>query len=173
MFKYLCPDLFIANILEIKPVYLKEMGVKGIICDLDNTIIPWDEEFLSEEMINWVISLKKDGIRFCLLSNSLHNRVNSIAQKLAIDAVPAAGKPRKKAFLKAIDKLQLSKEKILVVGDQLFTDILGGKRLGLKTILVKPMSEKEFFWTRFMRRLEKWVLDKLEYKGILGINDQD
>lgn len=161
LFRLLTPDIYIEEICKITPAQLTEMGIRGVICDLDNTIIPWDQEILSDEVAAWFADLKAAGLRLCLLSNSLHARVNLIAGRLDIDAVPAAVKPRKRAFLKALDKLGLTHEEVIVIGDQIFTDIYGGKRLGLKTILVKPMSSKELLWTRFMRRLERRVLSRV------------
>ncbi len=171
MFKYLCPDLYMTNILDINPALLKSMGVRGIICDLDNTIIPWDEDILQTEIVDWFATLKAADFKLCLLSNSLHNRVNGIAQILEIDAIPAAIKPRKGAFRKAVDRLGVDPREIVVIGDQLFTDIFGGKRLALKTILVHPIAEKELFWTLFVRRFERLVLTGLRRRGLL--NDQD
>lgn len=168
LLKHLCPDLYLNTVIEINLEMLKDHGIKGIICDLDNTIVPWDSEILSEEIITWFNMLKQADFRICLLSNSLFARVNSIAQILEIDAIPAAIKPRKTAFSKAVNMLQLSSEEIVVIGDQLFTDILGGKRFGLKTILVKPLSEKELFWTKFIRRMEKIALKKLQAKGLFS-----
>ncbi|MCK4259768.1 MAG: YqeG family HAD IIIA-type phosphatase [Halanaerobiales bacterium] len=167
MLRNLRPDKYITDILKLTPSILKKMGIKGIVCDLDNTIIPWDQDDLDEEMIKWFASLKESDLHICLLSNSLHGRVNGIAKILGVDAIPAALKPRRKAFKKAMDMLQLFEGEIVVVGDQLFTDILGGNRIGFKTILVKPLAEKEFFWTCFVRRIEKWVLLHMKRKGIL------
>lgn len=161
IFRFLSPDFYIEEIRSIRPEELEKWGIKGIICDLDNTIIPWGEETLSEEIIEWIACLKAAGYRLCLVSNSLHTRVNGIAAILGIDSIPAAAKPRKKAFVTAIAKLQLDPTAVIVIGDQLFTDILGGKRLGLKTVLVKPMSTREFLWTRFVRRLERRVLRRM------------
>ena len=170
MLKSLYPDLYISRIWEIDYEILDKLGTKGIICDLDNTIVPWDEDSLSVEMLEWFSHLKENQISICLLSNSLHSRVIDIAAELQIQAIPAAGKPRKRAFKKAVDKLNLPKENILVIGDQIFTDILGGNRLGLTTILVKPMAEKEFFLTNLTRRLERRVLDNLEMKDFIRDN---
>lgn len=160
IFRYLTPDFYIDEIRKIRLEELKQWGVKGVIFDLDNTIVPWGEDTLSEEIIEWITCLKAAGYRLCLVSNSLHTRVNSIAAILGVDAVPAAAKPRKKAFLQAMAKLQLNPAAVVVIGDQLFTDILGGKRLGLKTVLVKPLSAQELLWTRMMRKLEKKILQR-------------
>lgn len=171
MFKYLCPDLYMANILDVTPEMLQRMGIQGVICDMDNTIIPWDDDELAPEIVSWFESLKAAGFRLCLLSNGMQKRVSAIAHKLDIDGIPMAVKPRKIAFLKALDKLQVRQDEVVVIGDQVFTDILGGKRLGLKTILVKPMGKKELFWTLLIRRLERLVLRRLERQGCFQIKN--
>ena len=167
MFKYLCPDLYIPRVLQIRPEMLEKMGIRGVICDMDNTIIPWDEDVLTEDILLWFESLKSAGLRICLLSNGLQSRVHKIAQILEIDGIPVAVKPRKVAFHKALEKLSVEKEEVVVIGDQIFTDILGGNRLGLKTILVQPLGEKEFFWTLLVRHLERLVLRRLKKKCLI------
>ena len=157
----LSPDLIEPDVLSIDFYELQTLGVQGIILDVDNTIVPWNEDVLSEDVIKLVARLKASGMRICLLSNSLEKRVRGIADILQIDAVPASLKPRKKAFKRAIEKLDLSPEKIVVIGDQIFTDIFGGKRMGLKTILVTPLSSEELLWTRFFRKIEKLILTKM------------
>lgn len=157
----LSPDFIKPDILSIDPAELLKLGFRGIILDLDNTIVPWNEEVIEAPVMQWVNSMKEAGFRICLLSNSLYARVNGIAGTLQVDAVPAGIKPRKKAFKKAMHKLQLTPEEIVVIGDQIFTDILGGKRVGLKTILVEPIDRKELIWTRFFRRVEKLILAKV------------
>lgn len=172
--RWILPDYYQLNILEIEPEHLKKIGIRGIICDLDNTIIPWDQEVLQEEMIDWFLRLKRAGFQICLLSNSLHGRVSKVAESLDIEAIPAAIKPRKGGFKRAVHKLGLSRNEIVVIGDQIFTDVLGGKRMGLLTILVKPMAEKELLWTKFIRRLERHVLRQMTKKGILtGMTEND
>lgn len=172
--RWIRPDFYIANIIDIEPEHLKKIGVRGIICDLDNTIIPWDQEILEGEMIDWFRRLKEAGVQICLLSNSLRGRVSKVAKSVDVEAIPAAIKPRKGGYKRAVDKLGLSRNEIVVIGDQIFTDVLGGKRMGLLTILVKPMAEKELLWTKLIRRLERRVLRQMTEKGILtGMNEND
>ncbi len=174
LLRNLRPDIYVTDILKITPLFLEKIGIKGIICDLDNTIIGWDQDDLNEEIIKWFDILKQGDFQICLLSNGLHKRVNTIAEALGVDAIPAALKPRRKSFLKAMDKLQMVKEDIVVIGDQLFTDIWGGKRIGLRTILVRPLREKELYWTRFIRQIEKRVVSHMNLNEILpGIDSKD
>jgi HAD superfamily phosphatase (TIGR01668 family) len=76
-------------------------------------------------------------------------------------------KPRRRAFRRALHIMELTSQETAVIGDQIFTDVLGGNRLGLYTILVTPISEKEFIWTRLMRKLERFVLNYLKKRNML------
>jgi len=161
MFNKFKPDQYYRDIFAIDLGLLKEEGIKGIICDIDNTIVPWSEDSVVKEVIDWFEEIKGQGFKICLLSNGKDKRVNYFSKELSLPAVGLAIKPAKKAFRLAQAKLGLAKEEIVVVGDQ-FTDIFGGNRMGFKTILVDPLSEKEFFMTRLMRKLEGLVYKRRE-----------
>jgi HAD superfamily phosphatase (TIGR01668 family) len=157
MFEKLKPDLYYQNIFAIDFGELARKGVRGLICDIDNTIIPWSEDKILKEVTDWFAEIKKKGFSICLVSNGKDKRVKKISRELAIPALGLALKPSRKAFKKAQEILKLKKEEIAVIGDQLFTDILGGNRMGFKTILVDPMSSKEFFTTMLVRRIEGFI----------------
>ncbi|MDA8234970.1 MAG: YqeG family HAD IIIA-type phosphatase [Clostridia bacterium] len=163
MVSLLFPDWHVSSIASIDPVELQKRGIKGIVFDLDNTIITWGSRSFSPQVMEWFSHLKKMGFHLCILSNNTSGRVRGLARVLGVPAIPRAVKPRKKAFKKALRILGTSPEETAVIGDQIFTDILGGNRLGLYTILVFPMSRKEFIGTKMVRKLERFVLKK---KGI-------
>jgi len=165
--KYLCPDFYHTNICEINLKYLKKIGIRGIICDLDNTLLAWDNHEVRPELKEWILKAKRLGISICILSNSLQERVNRIAINLEVPAISKALKPRKKAFKLAINRLDLIPNKVAVVGDQLFTDIYGGNRLRLLTILVEPMAKKELISTQVIRLIEKKVKKYLKSKSLI------
>lgn len=167
MLELFCPDLYLNSIFELTPDILLRRNIKGLIMDLDNTLVAWNEQKVDETLQSWFAVLKKNNISICIVSNNSKDRVTSFADIIGIPAVPKAVKPRKKAFLKGIKIIGTDIKETAVVGDQIFTDIFGGNRLGLFTILVMPISSKEFIWTRFMRCLEKKVLKHLVKKGCL------
>jgi hypothetical protein len=103
----------------------------------------------------------------CIVSNNKKNRVKSFANELSIPFIHKAVKPRKKAFLKGIKLLGTEIFNTAVIGDQILTDILGGNRLGFYTVLVIPMSSKELWWTRLMRKVERVIINMLIKKGLL------
>jgi len=143
------------------------MGINGIIFDLDNTIIPWDSPTMSPEIIQWLHALLAQGFKICLVSNNMGKRVQTIAGMFGIPFVSRAYKPAKTGFRQAIAAMELTDRQVAVVGDQLFTDVLGGNRLGLYTIWVAPLSSTEFVGTKITRRLEKLAVRMLRAKGLM------
>lgn len=152
------PDLYLNSVYELDPDLLAEKGISAIIIDIDNTLVTWDTVEPDEKVNQLVNSLIKKGFRLCMLSNNTRKRVEVFNKYLKLPAVYKAVKPSRKAFLRAMKLLDTTAERTAVIGDQLFTDIYGGNRMGLYTILVSPISEKEFIWTRLVRRIEKMIL---------------
>jgi hypothetical protein len=162
------PDLILEDVFAIDLPRLQANGIKGLLIDLDNTIVPWEESLMEERFITWVQQVKEQGFAICLVTNALENRTANFAGLLEIPAVGRAWKPLNRAFSRGLKLLKLPAAQVAVVGDQLFTDVLGGNRMGLFTILVNPLSTKELKTTKFMRRLEGRVLDKMVQKGQLS-----
>lgn len=146
---------------------LKENNIHGLIFDLDNTIIPWDSPIVNPEIEEWLKSLINHGFKICLVSNNMELRVRTVASRFNIPFVSRAYKPAKSGFRQAADIMSLSHSEVAVIGDQLFTDILGGNRLGMFTIWVKPLSTREFLGTKITRQLEKAAVRILKAKGLL------
>ncbi len=157
MFSNLKPDLYYQDIFKIDLGKLKEQNIEGIICDIDNTIVPWHKEEIILDVIDWFMCVKNLDFQICLVSNGCNKRVEYFSKELDIPGIGRAIKPRKKAYLKALAEMNLEKNQIAVIGDQLFTDILGGNRLGFTTILVDPLGKKEFITTKFLRLIEKLI----------------
>lgn len=153
--KYLKPHLYVDSLNEIKLDFLWYTGKRGLIIDLDNTIAPWREEKITAEAHKFITDAVQIGFRVCLLSNASHKRVKKAANKYDIPYVASAMKPISKSFIRANQCLGLNPEQVVVIGDQLFTDVLGGNRVGCHTILVKPLNTFEFAGTRIIRKLEK------------------
>lgn len=160
--KLLYPHQHLNSIYELDLAELRSLGIRGIICDMDNTLVPWNDRTVYPRLAAWLDQLKKEGFRLCIVSNNSAERGGQLALDLDIPAIWYAVKPRRRAFRKAMQIMELTPPETAVIGDQIFTDVLGGNRLGLYTILVTPISEKEFIWTRFMRKLERFVLNHLK-----------
>lgn len=167
MLKKLCPKYQAKSILELDLEELERAGIKGIIFDLDNTLVEWKKETLSSEVIELISRFKNKGFKICILSNALEHRVESVAQVLGVPYVSRAVKPRKTPFRKALEIMGTNPEETAVVGDQLFTDILGGNRMELYTIWTPPLSSTEFVSTKAVRQIERMVIKQFRKKGFL------
>lgn len=165
MYDIFCPKLIVNTLYDIEIAELQARGIAGIIFDLDNTIVPWGTYDLCPEVVDWLEELRQNGFQICLLSNNTSKRVEEIAVQLEIPFVSKAFKPFKNGFRQAAAAMQLHGREVAVIGDQLFTDVLGGNRLGMFTIWVKPLSTKEFVGTRITRQLEKIMIRILKAKG--------
>ncbi len=165
------PDQFVKNIFEITPELLKEKGVKGIITDLDNTLVEWDRPLATPKIIEWFEDMKKNNIKVTIVSNNKEGRVKSFSDPLNIPFIFAARKPMGKAFNRALMQMELSKAEAVVIGDQLLTDVLGGNRSGFHTILVVPVAQTDGFATRINRKIERRILNWFRKKGKLTWED--
>ncbi|RJX28015.1 MAG: YqeG family HAD IIIA-type phosphatase [Dethiobacter sp.] len=167
MWKYLCPKQYVEDVHGIDLQELKEKGIKGIILDLDNTLVPWNDKAVFPEVKEWIQQVKEAGFSTCIVSNNNLRRGGEFSEILEIPAFWKAVKPRRRAFRKALKLMGLKPSQAAVIGDQVFTDILGGNRLGLHTILVRPLNQREFLGTMCVRKVEKAVLSSLKRKGYL------
>lgn len=158
MRKLLVPTLEVDHIDIIDFEHLHRRGYRNIILDIDNTIVTWNNHIATPDLYKRIQRIKDMGFEICLLSNNNSKaRVQSLAQDLEVLFVHRAFKPLPWSFSLALKKLGGNIHDTLVIGDQIFTDILGGNLMGMSTILVQPISEKEFITTRFVRLLEKKI----------------
>ncbi|MFS0689809.1 YqeG family HAD IIIA-type phosphatase [Sporosarcina sp. 179-K 8C2 HS] len=167
MYKYFLPDEYVKNIFQISPEALKEKGIKGIITDLDNTLVEWDRPEATPEIIEWVRMMQEAGLQVAILSNNNQSRVESFCNPLGTPFICDARKPLARNFKKALTMMGLQKEEAVMVGDQLMTDVLGGNRFGLHTILVVPVASSDGFVTKFNRMIERRILSKLKRQGLI------
>jgi HAD superfamily phosphatase (TIGR01668 family) len=164
--KRLIPDLFVESVYQIDLDQLQARGIKGIITDLDNTLVRWDEPDATPRLIEWLNDVRDSrGLKVCIVSNNQDHRVERFAKPLNIPWIAKARKPRNAPFLRGLQALGTTREETVVIGDQLFTDVLGGNRMGLYTILVMPIGEKEWIGTKVLRLLERVALGLLRRRG--------
>lgn len=160
MQKLLRPNIHLESVFILNNQVLKKNNIKGIIIDIDNTLVPWEQKHLDEKAYDFLTRLLEEGFKICILSNSTRKRVEEFNKDLNLPAIYNGGKPRKSGYKRAMNYMETNTYNTAVIGDQIFTDILGGNRLGLFTILVNPISKTEFFGTRLVR-----IIEKLIYKG--------
>ncbi len=158
MLTKLYPREYCKSVFDIDLAALRKSGIRGLVVDLDNTIIARDSHVPTEELKKWLADAKEMGFKLCILSNNWMNRVSRVAKQLELPLVARAAKPRRKAFMQAMSEIGTTVEETAVIGDQIFTDVLGGNLAGLYTILVVPISSREAPHTRVLRRLERVVM---------------
>ncbi|RAK22466.1 hypothetical protein B0I26_102461 [Anoxybacillus vitaminiphilus] len=167
MLRYFLPNEHVKSIFDITPEALKEKGIKGIITDLDNTLIEWDRPTATPDLVKWFENMRNHGIQITIVSNNNEKRVKSFAEPLNIPFIFEARKPLTRAFWRALQLMKLKKEEIVVIGDQLLTDVLGGNRFGVHTILVVPVADTDGFFTRINRKIERKILNMMKRKGMI------
>lgn len=171
MLKQFLPNQHVKSILDIRPEDLKGNGIKGIITDLDNTLVEWDRPEATPKVIEWFENMKKHDIKVTIVSNNNEKRVKSFSTPLNISFIHRAKKPMPNAFHRAAEQMGLTKEDIVVIGDQLLTDVLGGNRSGFHTILVIPVAQNDGMATKFNRFVERRLLNWFRKKGMLQWED--
>lgn len=157
MLKRFYPDYDVESAYEIDYETLYGQGYRGVIFDIDNTLVPHGAP-ADERAVELFEKLKKTGYRAVLLSNNKEPRVKSFGSRVGADYIFKAGKPGAKGYEKAMEQMKTDRETTLFVGDQLFTDVWGAKKLGIRTYLVKPINPKEEIQIVLKRMLEKIVL---------------
>lgn len=128
------------HIYEISGESLARRGIKLLLADLDNTLVPYGVPLPDEKLMAWRDDLQAHGVTLFVLSNNRHeNRPRIFAEGLNVPYIGYAGKPKTHSFYKAMEEMGVTKEQTAIIGDQIFTDVLGGNRAGVSTILVKPI----------------------------------
>jgi len=157
--KYLIPKQISNSIQDIDFAKLKNLGIKFLLLDIDETLIPRGVNDVSPQVFDWVTDRKDEGFKMCLTSNSKHPlRVKYIGETLEVPAISMGFKPFPVAFWRALKMLNAKPQETAMIGDQLFMDTLGANLLGIYSIHVKPMNPETFFLRIWMRKLEDWVL---------------
>ncbi len=143
------------KVTDITPEFLKKLGIKGLILDVDNTLTTHDNPEPAENVPEWVDSMKKNNIKLIIVSNNHPPRVKPFADMLGIDFVCEGKKPLSKGFKEAVKKINLPKKNIAAVGDQIFTDVLGANLYGIKMLYTVPIEHEKTTFFKIKRTLEK------------------
>ena len=152
--KLLIPDRMFRNIYEITPDILAEYGIRAVICDIDNTLVTYDDPEPTEEVLVWFAALTKAGVRIAFVSNNNKERVDLFNKDLGYFASAKSGKPKTREIFNAMKHMKSSPEETALIGDQLLTDAAAGKSAGLTTFIVPPIKDKTTLFFRFKRLLE-------------------
>ena len=162
------PDAYFNKVEEITIEFLNKNAIKALILDIDNTLIDYSK-IMTSSVENWAKNLKGQGVKIYILSNSnKKKKVENIAKILDVPYIYFGKKPLKMGFKKAKKELKEDSKNIAVVGDQIFTDIIGGNRCKMFTILVEPINEKDFWYTRWKRPIENKIKEKIRKMQKIG-----
>lgn len=152
------PDFILESAYLASPVFLAKHNIKAILLDLDDTIVASKSDYINDNYRIWINNLKEAEIPLLILSNGSPKRVKYWTQELDLKGFYLVGKPFSFAFRRALNLLNCSAKETAMIGDQVFTDILGANLAGLKSILVRPLSPGGMWHTRAIRNIEKLIL---------------
>lgn len=160
--KYFAPDVKLKSISEIDLDDLKSQGIKGIIMDLDDTLLPSDLKANKEVIDKWLFKAKNEFSLFVVSNNSRPDYVKKFCEKFDIPYIARATKPRSKHIIRALTEMNLGFKSVIIVGDRVTTDIFVGKRLGIKAFLVAPLTESPSFFQKLVYKIEARLLKFIE-----------
>lgn len=152
------PDLYVESIFALDLALLTAMGVDTLLVDLDNTLLARNSAVVTEEAKAWAVHAAELGFKVMIVSNNWHERVHDVAREIGLPIVAKGTKPLPFGFLKALKKLGSTRRRAAAIGDQMFTDVLGGGLLGMKTVMVVPLTSSDLPHTVVLRRLERVIL---------------
>lgn len=161
--KLLQPDLILqGTVLDLDCNTLKQHGLKGLVLDVDETLVPFRMAQVSEELLPWVEEIRQVASLWLVSNNISEARIRRIAKSLDLPYIFGAGKPSRRKVRRAVEAMELPVEQVGMVGDRLFTDVLAGNRLGMFTVLVKPMvAPNQVAHQSSLHSLEVWVSQAL------------
>lgn len=168
---YFYPDMYQKSIYTINYDKLKEKNIKCLLYDLDNTCVPYTDKKPTQKLKDFFDKLSAKGFKIIIFSNSPRKRLEPFKQYLKIDCYAKARKPFKKGFLKVLKQYNLDLSEVAIIGDQLVTDIYGGNRVGITTILVNPISNIDMPFTKINRFIERKKIKKMTKRQIFKLGE--
>ena len=153
--RLLSPDEFADTIYDITPEFLSDWEIKALILDIDNTLAPYDVPSPDAKLVSHLEKITTLGVKIALVSNNNASRVQLFNETLGFFSIPKSGKPYGKGIRRCIEYLGENKDNILLVGDQLYTDVLGAHHNGIRAVVVKPIKEKENTFFKIKRLAER------------------
>ena len=153
------PQVKLDRITDITKAMLDKRGITSLILDVDNTMSTHHGQVLTEGLKEWIKEMQKDGIKLTILSNSKRKRVEPFAAKVELPFISLGLKPLPFGYLRAVKALGVKRKNAAIVGDQIFTDIIGGNAVGVNTILLTPIKPEEGWSFKIRRRLEKKIFE--------------
>lgn len=173
-FRQFFPDERVSTVDEVDYENLVDSGIKAVVFDLDNTIAKWGDDRLAEEIIDLFEHLTSLGLKVGILSNSRRKNIEDFVVELPFPHLFHANKPSRKGFRSMLDDLDVLPHEAAMIGDQLFTDVLGANRMNMYTIRVDPLDpEKEYRFTKINRIGENLLLGLREvYRTLMRFKEK-
>jgi len=160
MFGCFMPDIIYNSVYDIDFNSLRKKNIRGLIFDIDNTLVSYKQEKPTENVSALMNKLKSDGFNICFISNNSKQRVDIFNGEFKYLSYPKAGKPFTRYIKEALKAMGLSRENAALIGDQLFTDVAAAKRAKITAVLVNPIEPVETLFFKFKRFLEKPFIKK-------------
>ena len=152
--KTLVPDFVFDKYSDVTIEFLNKHGIKAILSDVDNTLSPYEHDVPNDDVVRWINTLHKNGIKIALVSNNNYDRLNKYNEKMQLVAYADAKKPSRKCYFKAAEELGVDIKDCAVLGDQLLTDCWSARRVKIPCIIVPPINDKRDLFHRFKRAVE-------------------
>lgn len=154
------PDVKLHGITDITVELLNKYDIKALLLDVDNTMSTHHGTILTEGLMEWIKKMQDSGIKLMVLSNSKRFRIEPFAARIGLPFISLGCKPLPTGYLRGVKKLQEKIKNVAIVGDQIFTDVLGGNVVGVKTILLTPIKLEDGWSFKVRRKLEKKLYEK-------------
>jgi len=160
------PDIKLKRVTDITPNLLKKYNIDSLILDVDNTLSTHHGEILTDGLPQWLDCMRDNGIKLIVLSNSKERRVKPFAEKINLPFISLGLKPLPFGYYRALKMSESKRKNTAIVGDQIFTDVLGGNIVGVKTILLTPIKLESTAGFRFKRKIETYVYKLYKIKDL-------
>jgi uncharacterized protein len=152
----LCPVRAVDSVLEIDPVATAASGKRLLLLDVDHTLLPWRRDEIPESTLDWLRRVREAGLQALVISNTRHpERLDRLCERMGLARIQGRHKPNPDMYRRAMAQAGCEPTETLMIGDQLFTDVLGANRCGIDAIWVRQMEDRDFITTRCLRSLER------------------
>lgn len=158
------PDIKLHGITDITVELLNKYDIKALLLDVDNTMSTHHGTILTDGLMEWIANMQQNGIKLMVLSNSKRFRIEPFASRIGLPFISLGCKPLPTGYLRGVKALGEKRKNVAIVGDQIFTDILGGNILGVKSILLTPIKLEDGWSFKVRRRLEKKLYKRYKFK---------
>ena len=159
------PDIKLHGITDITVELLNKYNIKALLLDVDNTMSTHHGTILTDGLMEWIVNMQQNNIKLMVLSNSKKKRIEPFAARIGLPFISLGCKPLPTGYLRGVKALQEKRKSVAIVGDQIFTDILGGNLVGINSILLKPIKLETQTSFKIRRYFENKLLKHWERKA--------